>query len=171
MIILGLTGSIGMGKSTTADMFRAENIAVHDADKTVHELYQSEAVLPVKNLFPSAIIDGAVDRPALGRIVFGNPEKLRKLEQLIHPLVWQKEQEFLKKAKADKASLVVLDIPLLYETAGEKRVDAVLVVTADAEIQKKRVLERPDMSEEKFYAILKQQVPNSEKKTKGGFCD
>ena len=162
MIILGLTGSIGMGKTTTAQMFRDENIAVHDADKTVHQLYENEAVEPLRDLFPSAIVDGRVDRKALGRLVLGKRDKLKSLEQLIHPMVRQKEQQFLEKSKADNARLVVLDIPLLFETGGEKRVDVVLVVTADKEIQRQRVLEREDMSEEKFAAILKQQVPDSE---------
>lgn len=169
MIILGLTGSIGMGKSTTAQMFRDENIAVHDADKTVHQLYENEAVEPLRDLFPSAIVDGRVDRKALGRLVLGKRDKLKSLEQLIHPMVRQKEQQFLEKSKADNARLVVLDIPLLFETGGEKRVDVVLVVTADKEIQRQRVLEREDMSEEKFAAILKQQVPDSEKRQKADF--
>jgi len=169
MIILGLTGSIGMGKSTTAQMFRDEDIRVHDADKTVHQLYENEAVGPLQDLFPSAIVDGRVDRKALGRLVLGKPDKLRSLEQIIHPMVWEKEQEFLKYSRAQNASLVVLDIPLLFETGGEKRVDAVLVVTADEEIQKQRVLEREDMNEEKFAAILKQQVPDSEKRQKADF--
>jgi dephospho-CoA kinase len=166
---LGLTGSIGMGKSTTADMFRAENISVHDADKTVHLLYQNEAVLPLLRLFPSSVVDGAVDRQALGRIVLNDIKKMRQLEQLIHPMVREKELEFLRKANKSHATLVVLDIPLLFETGGEQRVDAILVVSASAQEQKKRVLSRKDMDEKKFAAILAQQMPDAEKRKRANF--
>lgn len=169
MIVLGLTGSIGMGKSTTAQMFRSQNIPVHDADHTVHELYKNEAVAPLTKLFPSAVTNNTVDRKILGGIVLENSDQMKLLENIVHPLVWQKEQEFLVKSRADGAFLVVLDIPLLFETGGDKRVDAVLVVTASAQIQKQRVLAREDMSEQKFNSILKRQLPDIEKRKKADF--
>ena len=169
MIILGLTGSIGMGKSTTADMFRAENIPVHDADQSVHQLYQNEAVAPLQSLFPTAIINGAIDRQELGRIVLNDREKMQKLEEIIHPMVRQKELQFLRKWKSEKAPLVVLDIPLLYETGGENRVDVVLVVSASYEEQKRRVMLREDMSEKKFATILQKQIPDHIKRQKADF--
>jgi dephospho-CoA kinase len=169
MIILGLTGSIGMGKSTTADMFRAENIPVYDADKTVHQLYQNEAVLPLQRLFPSSVVNGVVDRQALGRIVLNDVGKMQQLENLIHPMVREKELEFLRKSESGDAALVVLDIPLLFETDGGERVDAILVVSASPQEQKKRVLSRKDMDEKKFAAILAQQMPDNEKRQKADF--
>ena len=169
MIILGLTGSIGMGKSTTAQMFRDENISVHDADKTVHDLYRSEAVAPIAKLFPQAIVEGVVDRKILGSFVLNNSENMKKLEKLVHPLVGKKEQEFLKAAKKDNAKLVVLDIPLLFETGAENRVDKILVVTASAKIQKKRVLSRSNMDEKKFAAILNRQTPDVDKRARADF--
>ena len=169
MIILGLTGSIGMGKSTTANMFRDENIPVHDADSVVHDLYRNEAVKPIARLFPSAVINGAVKRTALGEIVLADQHKMRQLEELIHPMVHEKEQQFLQKSKSENAKLVVLDIPLLLETSGQLRVDAVLVVTAQADEQKRRVMARQGMSEEKFAAILKKQMPDAQKRKKADF--
>ena len=169
MIILGLTGSIGMGKSTTAQMFRDENISVHDADKTVHDLYRGEAVAPIAKLFPQAIVEGVVDRKILGSFVLNNSENMKKLEKLVHPLVGKKEQEFLKAAKKDNAKLVVLDIPLLFETGAENRVDKILVVTASAKIQKKRVLSRSNMDEKKFTAILNRQTPDADKRARADF--
>ncbi len=169
MIILGLTGSIGMGKSTTADMFRAENIPVHDADKSVHQLYENEAVLPLKKLFPTAVVDGRVDRQELGRIVLSDTGKMNQLENLIHPMVREKERKFLQCARSDNAPIVVLDIPLLFETGGENRVDAVVVVTASFKQQKSRVLARKDMNEEKFMSILKKQLADHEKRQKADF--
>jgi len=169
MIILGLTGSIAMGKSTTAQMFRAEGIPVHDADKTVHELYRNEAVEPVRKLFPAAVVDGVVDRQALGKLVIGNRDNMLALEKTIHPMVRKKEQEFLQNAIDNKAGLVVLDIPLLFETGGDKRVDAILVVTASASEPNKRVMSRPGMTKEKFASILKHQMPDSEKRQKADF--
>ena len=169
MIILGLTGSIGMGKSTTADMFRAEQIPVHDADQTVHQLYTNEAVIPLKKLFPTAVVNGIVDRQELGRIVLVDPIKMQQLEEVVHPMVREKEMLFLKNARDDNAFLVVLDIPLLYETGGENRVDAVAVVTASFDEQRKRVLAREGMTEEKFKSILKKQLPNGEKRKRADF--
>ena len=150
MIILGLTGSIGMGKSTTAQMFRELNIRVHDADKTVHKLYENEAVAPLTNLFPSAIVDGKVDRQTLGGLVLDNSENMKQLESIVHPFVRAKEIEFLDRARKDNEQLVVLDIPLLFETGGDKRVDAILVVTADKKLQAERVLSRVGMNQKKF---------------------
>ena len=169
MIILGLTGSIGMGKSTTADMFRAENIPVHDADQTVHQLYANEAIGPIGTLFPTAIVDGVIDRQELGRIVLADHGKMQQLEKLVHPMVREKEIQFLQNARNNGAFLVVLDIPLLYETGGEKRVDAVVVVSAHFEEQKRRVLAREGMNEKKFELILKKQIPDEEKRKKADF--
>jgi len=161
VIILGLTGSIGMGKSTTADMFRA--------DQTVHQLYKNEAVIPISKLFPSAVVNGIVDRQELGRIVLADPLKMKQLENLVHPMVREKELLFLQNARDNGEFFVVLDIPLLYETGGENRVDAVVVVSASFDEQKKRVLAREGMSEEKFKAILKNQLPDEEKRKRADF--
>jgi dephospho-CoA kinase len=169
VIILGLTGSIGMGKSTTANMFRAEQIPVHDADQTVHQLYTNEAVIPLRKLFPTAIVNGIVDRKELGRIVLADRIKMRQLEKVVHPMVREKEMLFLQNARDDGAFLVVLDIPLLYETGGENRVDAVVVVSASFDEQRKRVLARGGMTEEKFKSILKNQLPDEEKIKRADF--
>lgn len=169
MIKAGLTGSIGMGKSTTAHMFRDEGIAVYDADATVHELYEGEAVPLVEAAFPNTTSDGKVDRTKLSEYVIGKPENMKKLEAIIHPLVHQKEQEFLKQAQTRGDVLVVLDIPLLFETGGKNRVDKIIVVTAPAEVQRERVMARDGMTEEKFEAILARQVPDSEKRKQADF--
>lgn len=171
MIILGLTGSIGMGKSTAADLFRAAGIPVHDADATVHELMQSKgaAFTEIAQEFPEAIIDGEINRQILGQIVFADAQKLKILEAILHPKVRAKTDEFLARCAAEKHEIVVLDIPLLYETNAEKRVDVVLVVTASPEIQKQRVLARPHMNEEKFNRILQQQLSDAEKRKRADF--
>lgn len=169
MIRAGLTGSIGMGKSTTAQMFRDEGIAVYDADATVHELYSGEATDLIEAAFPNTTSDGKVDRTKLSEYVIGKPENMKKLEAIIHPLVHQKEQEFLQQASERGDKLVVLDIPLLFETGGSNRVDKIIVVTAPAEIQRERVLDRDGMTVEKFEAILARQVPDSEKRDKSDF--
>lgn len=169
MIIVGLTGSIGMGKSTTADMFREEGVPVHDADAAVHQLYCGRAAPLIEAEFPGTTVKGVVDRERLSSVVLGRPEALKRLESIVHPLVRQVEQEFLDRHRREGAPLVVLDIPLLYESGGEKRVDKVLVVTADPEEQKRRVLSRPGMTEEKFRAILARQVPDSEKRSRADF--
>ena len=169
MIKAGLTGSIGMGKSTTAQMFRDEGIAVYDADATVHELYSGEAVPLVEAAFPNTTSDGKVDRTKLSEVVIGKPENMKKLEAIIHPLVHKQEQEFLKDAETRGDKLVVLDIPLLFETGGKNRVDKIIVVTAPAEVQRERVLAREGMTEEKFEAILERQVPDSEKREQADF--
>lgn len=169
MIKAGLTGSIGMGKSTTAQMFRDEGIAVHDADATVHELYSGIAAPLVEQAFPGTVKNGVVDRSELGKHVIGNPENMKRLEAIIHPLVHKQEQEFLEAAKKRGDALVVLDIPLLFETGGYHRVDKIIVVTAPAEVQRQRVLAREGMSEEKFMAILAKQVSDAEKRKKADY--
>lgn len=169
MIVLGLTGSIGTGKSTTAGMFRDLGIPVHDADATVHDLYLREAVAPVSASFPEALKDNVIDRKALSAVLSATPERFRELEAIIHPLVRAREQAFLEAQRQGGAALVVLDIPLLYETRGEVRVDKVVVVTCDAETQRARVLSRPGMTEEKFALILSRQLPDAEKRRRADF--
>ena len=169
MIILGLTGSIGMGKSTSAGFFREAGIPVHDADATVHALYSGRAVPVIAEHFPEAVTAGKVDRERLRQMVIGEPAKLALLEQLIHPLVRQEEQAFIEQAKAAGQPLVVLDIPLLYETGGNLRCDKVAVVSAPAEIQRQRVLARRQMSEAEFAAVLAKQMPDSEKRRRADF--
>ena len=169
MIRVGLTGSIGMGKSTTAQMFCDEGIAVYDADATVHQLYSGEAAPLIEAAFPNTTRDGTVDRTKLSEYVIGKPENMKKLEAIIHPLVHKQEQEFLKQAETRGDKLVVLDIPLLFETGGTDRVDKIIVVTAPAEVQRQRVLAREGMTEEKFEAILTRQVPDSEKREQADF--
>lgn len=169
MIILGLTGSIGMGKSTTAKMFAALGVPVNDADAVVHSLYRGEAVGPIEAKFPGATRDGMVDRAELSRQLSENPALFPALEAIVHPLVRGKEKDFLKSHRTARAPLVVLDIPLLFETKAEARVDAVAVVTCDPEIQRERVMKRPGMTEEKFALILSRQVPDQEKRAKADY--
>ncbi|MBX8813666.1 dephospho-CoA kinase [Pseudochrobactrum algeriensis] len=169
MIKLGLTGSIGMGKSTTAQIFADKDVPVYDADAVVHQLYQSEAVPLIAEAFPEAVIDGQVDRKILSASVLGKPDELKKLENIVHPLVHAKEQQFLRDAEAKGAKLVVLDIPLLFETGGTNRVDKILVVSAPYEMQRERVLSRENMTEEKFQSILARQMPDAEKRAKADF--
>ncbi|MBD9374484.1 dephospho-CoA kinase [Rhizobium sp. ARZ01] len=169
MIVLGLTGSIGTGKSTTAAMFRSLGVPVHDADATVHELYGNEAVGPVGEAFPGVIENGVVDRKALAAQLADHPEGFRRLEAIIHPLVRQKEVAFLDAQRAAGAPIVVLDIPLLFETSGENRVDKIAVVTCAPETQRQRVLARPGMTEEKFEMLLSRQVPDAEKRARADF--
>ncbi|MEE2867775.1 MAG: dephospho-CoA kinase [Pseudomonadota bacterium] len=169
MIRIGLTGSIGMGKSTTAKMFAAEGVPVHDADATVHALYSGRAAPLIEAAFPGTVSDGKVDRTLLSPHVLGKPEAMKKLEVIVHPLVREEEQLFLQRARADHRRIVLLDIPLLFETGGEARVDVVVVVTADAEVQRDRVLSRPGMSEDRFEAILAKQMPDAEKRRRAHF--
>ena len=169
MIVLGLTGSIGMGKSTTARMFEEEGVPVHDSDATVHALYRGAAVEPIRARFPAAVVDGAVDREKLADEVLGKPDALRELEKIVHPLVRAETEAFLRKHREDGTEIVVLDIPLLFETHGEGRVDRIVVVSAPAEVQRERVLARPGMTVEKFEAILKRQVPDAEKRARADF--
>ncbi len=167
--ILGLTGSIGMGKSTTSGLFRQRGIAVHDADAAVHGLYRGRAVAPIEQAFPGVVRDGAVDRGLLSAAVLGKPDALARLEAIIHPLVREEEEAFLARCRQAGAGVAVLDVPLLLETGGEGRCDAVLVVTAPAEIQKARVLARPEMTEDKFAAILARQMRDAEKRRRAHF--
>lgn len=169
MWVLGLTGSIGMGKSATAGMFRAMGVPVHDADATVHDLYAKEAVAPVEAAFPGVVQDGVVNRPALSQRVLGDAAAMKRLEAIVHPLVRAREETFLAKARAAGARLVVLDIPLLMETGSAGRVDAVAVVSAPETVQKARVLARPGMTEERFALILAKQVPDAEKRRRAHF--
>lgn len=169
MWILGLTGSIGMGKSVTAGFFGEEGVPVHDADAAVHHMYAHEAVAPVEAAFPGVAKDGVIDRPALSQRVLGDPEALKRLEAIVHPLVRAREDAFLEKCRAAGAHLVVLDIPLLLELGGEKRVDAVAVVSAPESVQAARVLGRLGMTPERFALILKKQMPDSEKRRRAHF--
>ncbi|OBZ93601.1 dephospho-CoA kinase [Pararhizobium polonicum] len=169
MIVLGLTGSIGMGKSTTAAMFADIGIPVNDADAVVHSLYQGEAVAPIEAAFPGATKGGAVDRSELSRQLAENPALFARLEAIVHPLVREREKVFLQHHSANGAPLVVLDIPLLFETKAQNRVDAVAVVSCDAQIQKERVMKRPGMTAEKFALILSRQVPDHEKRAKADY--
>lgn len=168
MWVLGLTGSIGMGKSATAGMFRALGVPVHDADAAVHALYRGKAVEPVEAAFPGVTRDGAIDRRVLGARVLNDPEALRRLEAIVHPLVRAEEETFLATARAAGARLAVLDIPLLFETGG-KRCHAICVVSAPKAVQRARVLDRPGMTEEKFASILAKQMPDEEKRRRAHF--
>ena len=171
MITIGLTGSIGMGKSTTAAMFAAEGVPVYDADAEVHALYAKggAAVEPLAAAFPGVVVDGAVDRAKLSHHVVGKPDELKRLEAIVHPLVGESRVGFFQKAVADGADIVVLDIPLLFETGGEKRMDAVVVVSAPADLQRQRVLARPGMDEAKLDAILARQMADAEKRARAHF--
>jgi dephospho-CoA kinase len=171
MILIGLTGSIGMGKSETARMFRQEGIPVYDADAAVHALMRrgGAAVAPVEAAFPGVVKDGAIDRPSLGKRVFGKPEELRKLERIIHPLVGLAQRRFLQQAQRRGEPMVVLDIPLLFETGGDRYVDYSAVVSAPARLQRQRVLARPGMTEERLNQVLAQQVPDAVKRRRADF--
>lgn len=169
MLILGLTGSIGMGKSATAAMFAAEGVAVHEADRTVYRLYEGAAVPSIEQAFPGTTAGGKVDRERLARRVLNDPAALRLLEQLVHPLVREAERQFLLSARQAGANVVVLDIPLLFETGGEPRVDAIVVTSAPAPLQRQRVLARPGMTPEKFAALLGQQLADEEKRRRAHF--
>jgi len=169
MLLVGLTGSIGMGKSTTAKMFAERGVPVHDADACVHALYEGRGVPLIGDAFPGTIVDGKVDRTLLSKQVLGNPEAMKRLEDIVHPLVHEEEQVFLDLARMDGHSAVLMDIPLLFETGAETRVDVVVVVSADADIQRDRVLARDGMTEERFQAILETQVPDAEKRDRADF--
>jgi dephospho-CoA kinase len=169
MIILGLTGSIGMGKSTTARLFAEEGVPVHDADAAVHALYEGEAASLIEAAFPGTTRDGKVDRALLAQAVVGNPDAMTRLEAIVHPLVATARDRFLQEARKAGARVAVLDIPLLFETGGEKLVDAVVVVSAAPDIQRQRVMERPGMTVEKFEALLAKQIPDAEKRRRADF--
>lgn len=169
MFVLGLTGSVAMGKSTTAGFFAEAGVPVHDADAVVHRLYQREAVPLIEAAFPGTTADGKVDRVKLGSRVMNDLTALRQLEAIVHPLVHDAERRFLAEAEASGAAVAVLDIPLLFETGGETRVDAVVVVTAPVEVQRARALERPGMTENRLAAMLARQIPDSEKRRRADF--
>lgn len=171
MIILGLTGSIGMGKSTTAAMFREAGVPVYDADAEVHASYAQggACVGPVGEAFPGVVKDGAVDREALRHAVLGKPKELKRLNSIVHPIIGSLRNHFFDDAKAAGADLVVLDIPLLFEGRGERGMDAVAVVTAPPEVQRERVLQRAGMTPLRFEAILEHQMPDAEKRARADF--
>lgn len=169
MIKIGLTGSIGMGKSTTAALFAAEGIPVNDADAVVHDLYRSDAVAPVEAAFPGVASTGVVDRAELARRLADDPAAFKKLEAIVHPLVRMREKQFVEDQAGLGADIVLLDIPLLFESGAAHRVDTVVVVTCDPQAQRQRVLARPGMTEEKFEMILSRQIPDSQKRRQADF--
>ena len=169
MFILGLTGSVGMGKSTTLRFFADAGVPVYDADREVHRLYEGAAVPAIEAAFPGTTADGKVDRTKLAARVLGDPAALARLEAIVHPMVQEAERRILEEAEAAGHKVAVLDIPLLYEVEADKRVDAVVVVTAPPEVQRARVMERPGMTEEKFAAILAKQMPDAEKRRRADF--
>lgn len=170
MIVLGLTGSIGMGKSTTAKFFKQKGIPVYDADETVHQLYQDESVIKrITAIFDDCLTDNHIDRAKISQQIVQEPAKLVSLEKIIHPLVREKENAFVATHRKNGDKLVVLDIPLLFETGGLQRVDKIAVVSAPLEIQRQRVLQRDGWTEEKFQAVLTRQIPDSEKRIRADF--
>lgn len=171
MLIVGLTGSIGMGKSETTRMFREEGVPVYDADAAVHQVYAKggAAVQALEEAFPGVTRDGAVDRELLSKRILGDDDAVKKVGQIVYPKIGEIQREFMADAKAADEPLVVLDIPLLFETSGGANVDKIVVVSAPADMQRKRVLARAEMTEEKFEAILRRQMPDSEKREKADF--
>jgi dephospho-CoA kinase len=169
MIVLGLTGSIGMGKSTTANLFMEAGVPVYDADAAVHRLYESEAVAAIEAAFPGTTTDGKVDRNRLSARVVHDSAAMKKLENIVHPMLGASRQKFLQDAERSGAPVAVVDVPLLFETGGEKRVDAVVVVTTSPELQRERILARPNMTAEKLDAILARQMPDAEKRKRAHF--
>ena len=169
MIVIGLTGSIGMGKTTTAKLFAEEGVPVLDSDEVVHGLYRAEAVGQIEAAFPGTTVSGVVDREKLGDILRKNPANFRRLEEIVHPLVRKKQETFLSEARKNSRKFALLDIPLLFETGAESRVDKVVVVSCAPEIQRERVLSRPGMTEEKFEMILARQMPDADKRRRADF--
>jgi dephospho-CoA kinase len=169
MMILGLTGSIGMGKSTTAKLFAEAGVPVYDADATVHRIYEGEAVPAIEAAFPGTTSDGKVDRAKLSAKVVHDPAAIQRLEQIVHPMLRSYHQKFLQDAEQAGAPVVVMDVPLLFETGGEKRVDAVVVVTTAPEVQRERILARGTMTAETLDAILARQTPDAEKRRRADF--
>jgi dephospho-CoA kinase len=169
MILLGLTGSIGMGKSTTAKLFEEAGVPVYDADATVHRLYEGEAAPAIEAAFPGTTVNGKVDRNKLSARVVHDPAAMKALEGIVHPMLGTSRQKFLLDAEHSGASVAVVDVPLLFETGGEKRVDAVVVVTTSPEIQRARILARENMTPEKLDAILARQLPDAEKRARADF--
>jgi dephospho-CoA kinase len=171
MIVIGLTGSIGMGKSTVAQMFAEEGAPAFDSDAVVHQLYArgGAAVAPVEAAFPGVAKNGAIDRSALSARLVDNPEAIKQLEAIVHPLVRRAQTEFLDRHRQAGVAAAVLDIPLLFESGGAERVDRIVVVSAPAAVQKQRVISRPGMSEEKFAYLLSRQTPDAEKRARADF--
>jgi dephospho-CoA kinase len=169
MIILGLTGSIGMGKSTTAKLFVEAGVPVYDADATVHMIYEGEAAPAIEAAFPGTTVDGKVDRTKLSAKVVHDAAAMKRLEQIVHPMLRAYHQKFLDEAEQSGAPVAVVDVPLLFETGGEKRVDAVVVVTTSPEVQRERILARDNMTAEKLEAILARQLPDAEKRKRADF--
>jgi dephospho-CoA kinase len=169
MFVLGLTGSLGMGKSTTAGFFAELGVPVHDADATVHRLYKAEAVAPIEAAFPGTTVNGEVDREKLAKRVLDDPAAIKKLEGIVHPLVRAAEEHFLTEAERKNARVAVLDIPLLFETGGDRRCDAVVVVSAPEDVQHARIFDRPGMTAQKFSAIAANQMPDAEKRKRADF--
>jgi dephospho-CoA kinase len=169
MLVLGLTGSIGMGKSTTAKLFVEAGVPVYDADAIVHRLYEGEAVPAIEAAFPGTTSNGKVDRARLSARVVHDPVAMKQLEEIVHPMLGASRQKFFADAEASGAPVVVVDVPLLFETGGEKRVDAVVVVTTSAELQRERVLARGTMDAEKLNSILARQMPDAEKRKRADF--
>ncbi len=169
MLVLGLTGSLAMGKSTVTAMFAAEGAATYSADAAVHALYRGAVVAPIEAAFPGTTSGGAVDRARLAERVTGNPAALAALERIVHPLVRAAEDQFRARATGEGRRVLVLDIPLLFETGGEARVDAVVVVSAPAEIQRARILARAGMSVAKAAALLARQTPDADKRVRAHF--
>lgn len=169
MLLLGLTGSIGMGKSTTAKLFQEAGVPVYDADATVHKVYEGEATAAVEAAFPGSTANGKVDRQKLSGMVVNNPDAMKRLETVVHPMLRSHQLKFLEDAEKSGAPVAVLDVPLLYETGGEHRVDAVVVVTTTPEIQRERILARENMTPDKLDAILARQLPDAEKRKRADF--
>jgi dephospho-CoA kinase len=167
--VICLTGSLGMGKSTAAKFFAAAGVPVHDSDAVVHALYEGEAVPLIEAAFPGSTHNGKVDRTKLAAMVLNDSAALARLEGIVHPLVFASREKFLADAQARGARIVVLDVPLLFETGANSCCDAVVVVSAPAEIQRRRAFERPGMTEDKFAAILRQQMPDTEKRRRADF--
>jgi dephospho-CoA kinase len=169
MRIIGLTGSIGMGKSTTAKLFAEAGVPVYDADATVHRIYESDAAPAIEAAFPGTTVDGKVDRALLSAQVVHDPEAMKRLEAIVHPMLRAHHQKFLDDAERIGAPVVVVDVPLLFETGGDKRVDAVVVVTTDATTQRRRILSRGNMTADKLDAILARQLPDADKRQRADF--
>jgi len=169
MFILGLTGSVGMGKSATAKFFAEERVPVHDADAAVHRLYEGEAVAPIEAAFPGTTVDGKVDRAKLAAKVVHDPAAMKQLEAIVHPMLRAYHQKFLDDAEKSGATVAVVDVPLLFETGGDKRVDAVVVVTTSPENQRERILARGTMTSEALDSILARQMPDEEKRRRADF--
>jgi dephospho-CoA kinase len=169
MIILGLTGSIGMGKSTTAKLFAEAGVPVYDADATVHLIYEGEAAPAIEAAFPGTTVDGKVDRTKLSAQVMHDAAAMKRLEEIVHPMLRAYHKKFLDDAERSGAPVAVVDVPLLYETGGEKRVDAVVVVTTSPDIQRQRILSRDNMTAEKLDAIVARQLPDAEKRKRADF--